>query len=220
MTDVKKFNNQSLGEEIANAISHGIGTLLAIAGTAVLIVRACYVSNAIGIVSASIFGFTMIMLFLMSTLYHSLTNPKAKRVFQVFDHCSIFLLIVGTYIPISLTMIGGALGWTLFGIEAALGVLGIVLNSINVAKWHKLSLVMYVLMGWCVIIAIFPVAKILGADPLAWSLIFGGGITYTVGIVFYRAKRPRFMHTIWHLFVIAAAVLFYFFTLLYVFPVK
>ena len=220
MTDVKKFNNQTLGEEIANAISHGVGSLLAIAGTAVLIVHACYVSDAIGIVSAAIYGFTMIMLFTMSTLYHSFTNQKAKRVFQVFDHCSIFLLIVGTYIPISLAMIRGPLGWTLFGIEAALGVLGIVLNSLSVAKWHKLSLVMYLLMGWCVIIAIFPVAKILGTDLFAWSLILGGGVTYTVGIIFYRAKRPRFMHSIWHLFVIAAAALFYFFTYIYVLPLR
>ena len=220
MTDVKKFNNQSLGEEIANAISHGVGTLLALAGTAVLIVRACFVSDVFGIVSAAIYGAAMIILFLMSTLYHSLTNRKAKYVFQVFDHCSIFLLIVGTYIPISLTMIRGALGWTLFGIEAGLGILGIVLNAISVAKWHKLSLVMYVLMGWCVIIAIFPVAKILGPDPLAWSLFLGGGITYTVGIWFYRAKKPRFMHSIWHLFVVAAALLFYLFTYIYVMPLR
>jgi len=220
VTDVKKFNNQSLGEEIANAISHGVGTLLALAGTAVLIVRACFVSDVFGIVSASIYGFAMIVLFLMSTLYHSLTNKKAKRVFQVFDHCSIFLLIVGTYIPISLAMIRGPLGWTLFGIEAGLGVLGITLNAINVAKWHKFSLFMYILMGWCVVIAIFPVAKILGPDPLAWSLMVGGGVTYTVGIIFYRAKKPRFMHSVWHLFVVIAAALFYFFTFIYVLPLQ
>ncbi len=220
MTDVKKFNGQSLGEEIGNAITHGVGAVLAALATAALIVRACFVSDVYGIVSAAIYGFTMIVLFVMSTLYHALTNKKAKKVFQVFDHCSIFLLIVGTYIPISLAMIRGALGWTLFGIEVGLGVLGIVLNSLSVAKWHKLSLVMYVLMGWCVLIAVFPVAKILGANLLAWSLLVGGGVAYTGGIVFYRAARPRYMHMIWHFFVILGAALHFAFTYLYVLPLR
>ncbi len=220
MTDVKKFNNQTVGEEIFNAITHGVGALLSIAGAAALIVRACFVSDAIGIVSASVYGFAMIMLFTMSTLYHALTNYRAKKVFQVFDHCSIFLLIVGTYIPISLAMIRGALGWTLFGIEAGLAVLGITLNAINVSKWHKLSLWMYILMGWCVIVAIFPVAKLIGSDWLAWGLMFGGGLAYTGGIWFYRASKPRFMHAIWHLFVVLAAGLFYAFTYIYVLPLR
>ncbi len=220
MTDVKKFNNQTVGEEIFNAITHGVGALLAIAGTAVLIVRACKVSDAVGIVSAALYGFTMIVLFTMSTLYHSLTNHKAKRVFQVFDHCSIFLLIVGTYIPISLAMIRGWLGWTLFGIEVGVGILGITLNAISVTKWHKLSLWMYVLMGWCVIVAIFPVAKMIGRDWLAWGLMFGGGISYTGGILFYRATHPRFMHAVWHLFVVLAAAMFYIFTYIYVMPLR
>ncbi len=220
MTDVKKFNNQSMGEEIANAITHGIGTLLAIAGAAVLIVRACFVSDAIGIVSTSIYSFAMIVLFLMSTLYHSLTNRKAKKVFQVFDHCSIFLLIVGTYIPVSLAMIRGALGWVLFGIEVGVAAFGITVNAISVAKWHKLSLWLYIVMGWCVMIAIFPVAKIIGRDILAWTLMFGGGIAYTGGMLFYRAQHPPFMHTIWHLFVILGAALFYMFIYIYVLPIR
>lgn len=219
MTDVKKFNNQTMGEEIANAITHGVGALATMAGSAVLIVRACMVSDAIGIVSAAIYSFTMIVLFIMSTLYHSLTHPVAKKVFQVFDHCSIFLLIVGTYIPISLAMIRGALGWVLFGIEVGVAAFGITMNAISVAKWHKLSLWLYVLMGWCVIVAIFPIAKLIGSDPVAWTLMFGGGLAYTGGMVFYRARRPRFMHMIWHLFVILGAALFYVFIYFYVFPV-
>lgn len=216
MTDVKKFNGQSLGEEIGNAITHGVGTVIAALATAALIVHACMVSDVYGIVSAAIYGFTMVVLFAMSTLYHALTNKRAKKVFQVFDHCSIFLLIVGTYIPISLAMIRGALGWTLFGIEVGLGVLGIVLNSLSVAKWHKLSLVMYVLMGWCVLIAIFPVGKMLGRNLFAWALLVGGGLAYTGGILFYRASRPRYMHMIWHLFVILGAALHFLFTYIYV----
>jgi len=123
MSEVEKFNSQSIGEEIANAISHGVGTLLAVAATVVLIVRACLYSTPIGIVSACLYGATMILLYCFSTLYHSLTNRKAKKVFQIFDHCSIFLLILGTYIPVSLAMVGGAIGWVLFGIIAGLTVI-------------------------------------------------------------------------------------------------
>ena len=119
MEHVKNFNNQSVGEEIANAITHGAGTLLALAGTAILIVHAALHSSAIGIVSAALYGSSMILLYLFSTLYHSLVPRGAKRVFQIFDHCSIFLLILGTYIPICLNLIGGWFGWTMFGVITA-----------------------------------------------------------------------------------------------------
>ena len=125
------FNGQSLGEEIANAVSHGIGALLAIAGTAVMIVYACLNGTAISVVSSALYGTFAILVYLFSTIYHSLTNTKAKKVFQIFDHCSIFLMILGSYIPISLCLIKGALGWSLFGVMVALSVFGIVFNSIN-----------------------------------------------------------------------------------------
>lgn len=218
MENVKNFNNQSIREEIANAITHGVGTLLAIAGTAVLIVRAAMHSSAIGVVSAALYGASMILLYLFSTLYHSLTPYRAKRVFQVFDHCSIFLLILGTYIPICLALIGGAMGWTMFGVITACAIAGIVLNAINLHRWHKLSLVLYVVMGW---ISLLSLRWLFAAAPLHAILIFlvGGGLLYTVGIKFYRDKKHRFAHTIWHLFVLAGTIMHYFFILLYVYPV-
>ena len=138
MEEVRNFNNQSLGEEISNAISHGVGALLSIAGTVVLIVRAAMMGRAIGVVSAALYGASLILLYTFSSLYHSLTHRGAKRVFQVFDHCSIFILILGTYIPICLTLLGGWVGWTIFGVIAACAVVGIVFNSVNLARWHRL----------------------------------------------------------------------------------
>ena len=218
MTDVRDFNSQSMGEEIANAISHGTGTLLAIAATVILIVKAAFYSTAIGVVSACLYGATMILLYCFSTLYHALTNRKAKRVFQVFDHCSIFLLILGTYIPVSLTLVGGAVGWTLFGIIAGLTVIGIVFNSISLAKWHKLSLILYILMGWTVIGFGRTVLSAIPKGGLMWLL--AGGIMYTFGIIFYVMKKKKYMHFIWHLFVLGGTVMHYIFTLLYCYPAK
>lgn len=218
MTDVKKFNSQSLGEEIANAISHGVGTLLAIAATVVLIVRACLYSTPIGIVCACLYGTAMILLYCFSTLYHSITNQSAKKVFQIFDHCSIFLLILGTYIPIVLTMLGGAVGWTIFGIITGLTVLGIVFNSIDLVRWHKISLVLYVLMGWTVVAFGPAVLRVLPKEGLIW--LVGGGILYTVGIIFYVMKKHKYMHFIWHLFVLGGTIMHYIFIFLYCYPAK
>lgn len=213
-----RVNNQTLGEEIANAISHGIGELLSIAGAAAAIVYACFVSDAIGIVSASIYGFSLILLYAVSTIYHSLANNRAKAVFRVLDHCSIFVLILGTDTPVYLSLIRGALGWTLFGITAFLTALGIVLNSINIKKFTKISMVLYVLMGWLVVIAFGKMLKIVPSEGIA--LLVSGGICYTIGIIFYKMKKTRFMHSVWHLFVLGGSVLHYFFVLFYALPIK
>ena len=214
--EIAKFNNQCMGEEIANSISHGIGTLLAIAGTVIAIVYSCFHGDAVSIVSASLYGAGLIILYLSSTLYHSLTNIKAKKVFQIFDHCSIFILILCSYIPISLSLMRGALGWTLFGINAACAVLGIVLNSINVKKFQKISMVLYLLMGWSIIFVAYPV---LSKIPLPGIILLAsGGICYTGGIVFFSLKNPRYMHSVWHLFVLAGSVLQYFAFLFYALP--
>ncbi len=216
--EIAKFNNQCMGEEIANAITHGIGTLLAIAGTAIAIVYACFWGDAMSIVSAALYGAGLIILYLSSTLYHSLTNIKAKKVFQVFDHCSIFILILSSYIPISLSLIRGALGWWLFGFNAACTVLGVVLNAISVKKFHKLSMVLYILMGWSVIFVAYPV---LSKIPMAGLvLLVTGGICYTGGIAFFAMKRPRYMHSVWHLFVLAGSITHYFAFLFYALPVR
>lgn len=205
---------QTIGEEIANAVSHGVGELLAIAGAVVAIVMAAIHGTAITVVSASIYGASMILLYLFSTLYHSLTNRSAKRVFRVFDHCSIFILIMGSYIPICLVLIGGALGWTLFGINAFCTVLGIVFNSINLERWSKPSVVLYVIMGWSVLIGAKSVISAVDAAGIA--LLVGGGAAYTAGIIFYKARR-KYMHFVWHIFVLAGTVLHYFFMLFYCF---
>lgn len=214
MGKIKKYGIQTIGEEIANAVSHGVGALLGIAGTAVLIVFAALNSDVLGIVAASIYGFSLIVLHMMSTLYHSLTNEKAKKVFQVLDHCSIFLLILGTYTPISLCMIGGTPGVILFGINLFLTVLGVVLNSVNMKKWHKLSMVFYILMGWSIVFFLKYVPPVSIGGIL---LVFSGGLSYTIGIIFYKIKKLKFMHFVWHLFVLGGSILHYFFVLFHVY---
>ena len=212
-TDVARFNRQSPGEEIANSISHGLGALLAIAGMPILIVWATIHGDALSIVSASLYGSSLILLYLFSTLYHSITNQTGKRVLQIFDHSSIFILILGTYIPVTLGLLRGWLGWTLFGINAAVAVLGITLNAVSVRRFHKLSLVLYLLSGWSVLPAIKPVAALL--DLPGFVLVLAGGLFYTIGVIFYRKEEVRYMHLVWHLFVLAGSLCHYFFVLFY-----
>lgn len=213
MAKFKMYTNQSLGEEIANAVSHGVGSLLAIAATVVLIVKSAYTSDAMGIVGACLFGASLIILYTFSSLYHSLTNFKAKYVFQIFDHCSIFILILGTYTPICFTILRGVTGWVLFGINAFCTVVGIVFNSIDLKKWHKASLFLYIIMGWSVLASARSVINAVPFDGLVF--LVAGGLAYTIGVIFYRAKKIRYMHFIWHLFVLAGSILHYFFVLFY-----
>lgn len=213
MSDIERFNRQTPREELFNALSHGLGTLLAIGGTPVLIVYAAMHGDALSIVSASLYGASMIVLYLFSTLYHAITNVKGKRVLQVFDHCSIFLLILGTYIPVTLSLIRGWLGWTLFGINAGLMVLGVVLNAVSVRKFHKFSIVLYLLMGWSVLPAMNILIEKVNVQGFLIALL--GGLFYTVGVIFYKKEGVRYTHFIWHLFVIAGSACFYFFVLLY-----
>jgi hemolysin III len=186
---------------------------LAIAGTPVLIVYAALHGDALSVVSASLYGASMILLYLFSTLYHSITNKSGKRVLQVFDHCSIFILILGTYIPVTLGLIRGWLGWTLFGINAAVALIGIVLNAVSVQKFHKFSLLLYLLSGWSVLPAIKPLLSLI--TPGGFALVLAGGLFYTVGVWFYRREEVRYMHLVWHLFVLAGSICHYFFVLFY-----
>lgn len=208
------LREQTIGEEIANSISHGVGTLLSVAGAVVAIVMAALHSSAIGVVSACLYGASLILLYSFSTLYHSITNRTIKRVFRVFDHCAIFLLILGSYIPICLTLIGGVIGWVLFGVNATCTIVGVVFLSIDLERWKKLSMVLYLVMGWSIVASIKPFLA--AADPAGLPLIVGGGIAYTAGVIFYKAK-PKYMHFVWHIFVMAGSVLQYFFMLFYVF---
>lgn len=210
-----KRHVQSIGEEIANAISHGVGSLLSVAGTVVLIVFAALNSDAMAVVSASLYGATLIILYTNSTLYHAITNKTAKKVFRVFDHCSIFMLILGTYIPVSLSLVRGWVGWTLFGINAGCTILGIVFNSINLEKFAKPSVILYLIMGWSVLMTVVPVFKAIIARGIGGLvLLILGGILYTVGIIFYKSDK-KYAHFIWHFFVLGGSILHYFFVMFY-----
>ena len=206
----------TLSEELISAISHGIGALLAIAGMVLCIVKAAQTGNAIGVVSSSLYGSFMIILYIMSTLYHSFKqNSKVKKVFRVFDHCSIFLLIFGTYIPYTLVTLKGALGWALFGIVLAASILGIVLNAVNLEKYKKISMVCYLVMGWAIIGAIKQIYNNL--DYKGVVLLVLGGIIYTIGAILYGiGKKVKYMHSIWHFFVLAGTILQFFSIYLYV----
>ncbi len=211
---LKEVKTQTIGEEIANSISHGVGAGLSVAALVLLIVRAAHTSGALGVVSASLYGGSLVLLYLLSCLYHALAQTKARKVFQILDHCSIFILIVGTYTPIALSYIKGALGWTIFGIQAGCMVLGIVFNAINMERWKKVSLVLYVIMGWMIV---FSIKSILSFSPAAlWFLVLGG-VAYTVGIIFYKKKELKFFHFIWHIFVLAGSVLQFFCIYFYVY---
>lgn len=202
----------TLGEELFNAITHGIGALLSVAGCVVLLVRCHQLGNGVAAVSSAIYGATLIILYTMSTLYHAIANEKAKAVFRVFDHVTIYLLIAGTYTPYTLACLGGALGWTLFGIVWAAAIVGIVFSSISLRRFQKLSMICYIAMGWVILIAIKPLWQVIGTLPMVFLVI--GGVLYTGGVLFYQMKESRYMHSIWHLFVIAGSIFQYFSILL------
>lgn len=199
----QKERIQSLGEEIANSISHGVGFLLAVVVSPILIIYAVKHGSATGIVGASIFSFSMVMLYIVSTLYHSFPRNKAKRVFQILDHSVIFLMIAGTYTPFTLSVLEGSLGWTLFGLAWSLAVVGIIFQCAGGVKQKKLTMILYLIMGWLIIIAVKPLLLNLPLWGLFWLLI--GGFAYTAGVGFYAAKKVRYAHFVWHLFVIVGS---------------
>jgi hemolysin III len=191
-------------EEVANAITHGIGALLAIAALVVLVVFAALQGSAWHVSSFSIFGSTLVVLYVMSTLYHSLTHLKAKRLFRKFDHMSIFLLIAGTYTPFCLTALNGWLGWTLFGIVWSCAVGGIVHKAFYTGKAELISTVLYIIMGWIVVFFIKPVYQYMSFEGFSFLLI--GGALYTLGAFFFIKDRIPYYHSIWHLFVLGGSI--------------
>ncbi|NOT75108.1 MAG: hemolysin III family protein [Cyclobacteriaceae bacterium] len=197
---IKLKQDQTLGEEIANSISHGVGFLGALAVTPLLIISAIP-SGAAAIVGVSIFGTTMMLLYLASTLYHAFPKSRTKNLFQIFDHGAIFLLIAGTYTPFTLGLLRGAWGWSLFGVVWGLAILGIVIKSVGGANSGKLSTALYLAMGWIAVIAIKPLWESMDAWGLFWLL--GGGIMYSAGVFFFVKDQIKYSHFIWHLFVLA-----------------
>jgi len=192
---------QSPGEEIANSVSHGVALLAAIAAAPVLIRSAVEQGGAARIAGASVFAAAMVLLYLTSTLYHALPRNRAKRVFQVLDRSAIFLMIAGTYTPFTLGVLRGTWGWTLFGLVWGLALAGIVLTLAGGVRYPKLTTGLYLAMGWLILIAVKPLWLRVPSWGLIW--LFAGGIAYTVGVFFYAAKRVRYSHFVWHLFVIA-----------------
>ncbi len=206
----------SIGEEIANSVTHGVGVVLSIGGLAVLTAFASVLGNVWHIVSSSIFGGTLILLYASSTLYHSIQLPRVKRILRVIDHSAIFLLIAGTYTPFTLVSLRGAWGWTLFGIVWGLAIIGIVFQVTRLRQWPILSLALYVGMGWAVIIAAKPLLTAI--DPGGLTLLLIGGLFYTGGIVFYVWRRLPYHHAIWHVFVLGGSAFHFFAILFYVIP--
>lgn len=209
MSKTVSIPQYSLSEELISSISHGIGTGLAVSACVLSIVKAVrdYAAvGAMGIVSAAIFGFTMIMLYCMSTIYHALPVGDAKRVFRVIDHCSVFLLIAGTYTPYALVSLHGALGWTVFGVIWGLTAVGIVFNSIDVDKFENVSTVINLVMGWLVIFTARYLFASIGRTGMI--LLIVGGVVYSIGAVLYGlCDKIRYTHSIFHFFVLGGSVL-------------
>ncbi len=195
---------QSPAEEIANSISHGVGFLATLAAAPILIVAAVGRGDAAGIVGASIFAASLVMLYFTSTLYHALPRTRAKRVFRILDHGAIYLLIAGTYTPFTLGVLKGGWGWTLFGIVWGFAVMGVVFKATAGFRFPLFSTLVYLGMGWLVIVAIHPLWQRLPFWGLFW--LVAGGLAYTLGIPFFAAKKLRYSHFVWHLFVILGTV--------------
>lgn len=212
ITDSQEDRHQSLGEEIANSISHGVGLIAALVGTPFLIWMAVQKGEALIVVGISIFATSMVLLYLSSMMYHCLPRNRAKHVFLIFDHIAIFLLIAGTYTPFALDVLRGAIGWTLFGLIWGIALFGSITKLVPRLRHSKLSLVLYLGMGWLVVLVIRPLCQHLPLNGLLW--LVAGGLAYTLGVIFYVAKT-RYCHFIWHLFTIAGTTCHFFAILWY-----
>lgn len=199
-------------EEIAHAITHGIGALLSIAGLVLLIVFSSFSGNPWKIVSVTIFGVTMLLMYISSTVVHSLPEGKWKDIFQIFDHSSIYLFIAGTYTPFLLVHIRSNIAWILFGIIWGIAIVGILFKVFFVKKFLVLSTMFYILMGWLIVLVWGPLTETIHSNGIMLLII--GGVIYTVGAVFYMWRKIPYHHVIWHLFVIAGSM-FHFFAVFY-----
>lgn len=198
----------SFGEEIANSVTHGVGWLLSVGGLATLVTVAAITGGTMRVLSCAIFGTTLVLLYAASTLYHAVPSERAKQIFRVLDHSAIFLLIAGTYTPLSLVSLGGGWGWALFGSIWFLAAVGILLNTLAHGRWRWLSITLYVVMGWLVVVAVKPLVAALEMESLV--LVLAGGLAYTLGLLFYGWKRLPYAHSVWHVFVLTGSVLHFF----------
>lgn len=215
MSNSQKSSEYSFREELAHGISHGIGAGLAIVGLVFLLIAAIRYGNSWHIVSAAVYGGSLILLYLASTLYHLISNPKVKRIFQKLDHSMIYVLIAGTYTPLTLVTLRGGWGWTLFGLVWGMAVCGLVLEAVLPRRIGWLSLLLYLGMGWLVVIAGKPLLAALATGGLI--LLIAGGLFYSLGVIFYVWKKLSYNHAIWHLFVMAGSAAHFFAILFYVY---
>ena len=202
--------DQTLREEVANAVTHGVGALLSIACLCVAVSFASIRKDVWSIVSLSIYGASMFILYLCSTLYHAIPTPRHKAILNIFDHAAIYLLIAGSYTPFCLSAIrhySPAWAWSIFGVVWAIALFGIVFQILYVSRYPRFSTATYLLMGWIVLIAVYPLWKAMGSTAVAW--IAAGGVLYSLGVVFYAMKHVRYMHAVWHLFVLGATLVHY-----------
>jgi hemolysin III len=216
MTRQSFLPNYSVGEEIANGITHGIGIVLSITGLAVLTSFASVFGNAWHIVSCSIYGATQILLYTASTLYHSIPLPRAKAVLRRLDHSVIYLLIAGTYTPFTLINLRGPWGWSLFAIVWGLAITGILMQNFLIRQKALITTIPYIAMGWVAIIGIKPMVETVAPGGVA--LLISGGLAYTVGCLFYIWRKLPYHHAIWHVFVMLGSALHFFAVLFYVIP--
>ena len=215
MGNAKRINTIN---EIANSVTHGIGALLAIAGLVVLVFFAAIYGNVWHVVSFSIYGSTLVLLYLASTLYHSAQNPEVKKTLRIIDHAAIYLLIAGTYTPFMLVTLHGVRGWVMFGVIWGLAVIGIFYKIFFINRHVVISTIFYLLMGWMIV---FSIGDLFRALPLGGLIFLGaGGLSYTLGIIFYAGRERLLMHAIWHLFVLGGSICHFFAILFYVLPLK
>jgi len=211
-----KIRELSRSEEITNAILHGIGLGLAIAALVVLVVFARTYGEGQHVVAFSIYGSTLVILYLASTLYHSFPRGKVKDIFRVLDHACVYLLIAGTYTPLTLIALQGRLGWTIFGVVWGIALVGIAFKIFFIKKFIVLSTLLYLAMGWLIVVAVKPLVASVNQTSLLFLLI--GGLLYTVGTAFYGWQKMKYNHAVWHLFVLGGSIC-HFFTVIFLLPI-
>jgi hemolysin III len=213
---IKSHKKQTLIEELLNSVTHGIGALLGVAALVLLVVLSAEQDSAIKVVGSAIFGASLIIMYSASAMYHAVRKPYWKRLYKVVDHSSIYLLIAGSYTPVVLVVLNPGWGWSLFGVIWGLALLGLIFKLFATGKFEIISTTAYVCMGWLAIIAIKPLYDALPLAGFIWLL--AGGISYTLGVIFYAWDQLRFGHAIWHLFVLGGSICHFFLILWYVVP--
>ena len=204
------------GEEIGNTLSHAVGAGLSVVATVLMLVKSVHSGSTMAVVTSVIYGASLLMLYSMSALYHGSSHPTLKKWFRVMDHCSIFLLIAGSYTPYALITLGDKGGPILLAVMWAIAIIGIILNAISVDRFHTISQVGYLAMGWAVVVLVKPLAEAL--PPMGLTLLVAGGLCYTVGVFFYAVKKVPYFHTIWHFFVLGGSVTHFISVYFYVLP--